>query len=58
MPFSQTSQPRPQARGSAIPIVLDESDIVLQQVESEEAQGAQIQVLDIKRARLENDLNW
>jgi hypothetical protein len=57
MPFSQTSQPRPQApRVGRFPVVLDEADVVLLQVQAQRFERTQIQVEDVFRRRLHHHL--
>ena len=46
----------PGAEGRALPVVLDESDVVLGGVEADRLEGAEVEVLGIHRAGLQDDL--
>ena len=57
MPSHQTSQPRPQApSGRALPVVLDEADVVQLRVDADGVERAEVEVLEVGRRRLEDDL--
>ena len=57
MPSHQHSQPRPQApERRALPIVLDEADVVQRRVDADRLQRPKIEVLEVGRVRLQDDL--
>src|SRR6185437_3788337 len=46
----------PRAQGRRLPVVLDEADVVYQRVEAELAQASEIEIQDVERRRLDDDL--
>ena len=57
IPSIQTSQPRPQAPSvGALPVVLDEADVVLLGVDAERAQRVEVEVLHVVGRRLQEHL--